>query len=1140
MSSQDGLGTKHVHRSGEDSRVMHKHSTEHEWITPKHFQGEKRLMSIHKPFVAVVVACCVLVGLLVWACVPALAAAPETPEVTVETLVPPTTAVVHGVLNPGVEGAPGTYELGTYEFLYKQGNTGCVGESKAPASPGISLGAGKEAVSETLQDLSPDTKYSVCLLVRNGIKGEQAVSASATLKTSASLEASVLREPASAVTATTTTFEGELNPGGATGALSYQLDYNTNGTCTGGKSAIPVEVAEARQLLVHGVEATELEPNETYTFCLVETNVFGEQSQGNEVSVQTEHQAPAITGESITNTTSTSATVSAEIYPHGEVATYHVEYGPSNTYGASTPEASISAQHGPASIQAQLTGLAPKSEYHYRIITTNNTGSEQSPDETFTTGETVAAGSQGLPDDRAFEMVTPPENEDANVYVPFGEEASLSEGIATYKLFQVATDGSAVAYEGDATSGGGNGEAGRGIGSQFLAKHLANGGWATKSIQPAGALGTYYQGFSSDLSVGVLGSGKSAEPEELPLSGEALGDVYRVLYTRATSENVYTPLFTKVVLPNRLAGGKGEFGDNGGVDQVAFSANIEPVFAGGSDGFSDLLFEANDALLGGNGVLETELENDVKTEIVKDENQNYLYDSIGGHLSLVDVSPEGEVVPGATFGGPPLSVPTRNPPAFGGAISADGNRVYWSSIETLYGEGKIAGERPTSLYLRKDPSEPQSPIVNGQCSVSGDACTVLVSGGEAQYWASGANGRFAFYTEGEGLYRFNAEPEADQVSREVLAAPSTGVLGVLGVSSDGERVYFVAKGALAGASSEGIKPTEGEPNLYLWRDGNAPIFVGTLSGGDGSEVQPFSSIASEGSSGGHFYGDWQAGLGLRTSRVTGSGEGVVFMSDQSLSVPGYPHGYPTPPGTDEVYVYEAGSNSLFCASCGSTREGAWGYLPISFDDSYMPQWISEDGDRVFFDSRSSLVPQATDGKQNVYEWEREGDGTCTAGSGVNGGCVFLLSGGTNESASWLIGASETGNDVFLATRAQLVPEDQNEAFDLYDVRVDGVKAVTPPQCTGSGCQGVPSPPPTFATPPSVTFDGVGNFAPSMTPVVKAKAKPLSRTQKLTGALKQCPKRPKRKRESCEAQARKHYGPIEKARKGSGTVVKGRK
>ena len=44
-------------------------------------------MLARKPVLPVMVVCCVLVGWLVWVCVPALAAAPETPEVSVEALV---------------------------------------------------------------------------------------------------------------------------------------------------------------------------------------------------------------------------------------------------------------------------------------------------------------------------------------------------------------------------------------------------------------------------------------------------------------------------------------------------------------------------------------------------------------------------------------------------------------------------------------------------------------------------------------------------------------------------------------------------------------------------------------------------------------------------------------------------------------------------------------------------------------------------------------------------------------------------------------------------------------------------------------------------------------------------------------------
>ena len=80
-----------------------------------------------------------------------------------------------------------------------------------------------------------------------------------------------------------------------------------------------------------------------------------------------------------------------------------------------------------------------------------------------------------------------------------------------------------------------------------------------------------------------------------------------------------------------------------------------------------------------------------------------------------------------------------------------------------------------------------------------------------------------------------------------------------------------------------------------------------------------------------------------------------------------------------------------------------------------------------------------------------------------------------ESPSWLLGASASGNDAFVITRAQLASGDQNEAFDLYDARVGGVVPPRPPECTGSGCQGAPASAPVFATPPSVTFNGVGNL-----------------------------------------------------------------
>src|ERR1700691_1584002 len=196
---------------------------------------------------------------------------------------------------------------------------------------------------------------------------------------------------------------------------------------------------------------------------------------------------------------------------------------------------------------------------------------------------------------------------------------------------------------------------------------------------------------------------------------------------------------------------------------------------------------------------------------------------------------------------------------------------------------------------------------------------------------------------------------------------------------------------------------------------------------------------------------------------------------------------------EEAFVYDAETGRLVCVSCerggevaqlnSESRFGIGALVSPSWSNTYLPEWISEDGSRVFFDSAEPLVSQDTNGTQDVYEWERDGSYGCKEAEG----CVYLLSGGLNESASWLIGTSGSGDDVFIATREQLVPEDGNEHYNLFDVRVGGLQARALPTCEGTGCQGVPAPPPVFATPASVTFDGVGNFLVSIKSLVKVKS-----------------------------------------------------
>jgi hypothetical protein len=955
----------------------------------------------------------------------------------------------------------------------------------------------------------------------------------------------------SVISSSEVTLHGTVNPMESspnTLGTTYRLQYST-GEVNSANETIWNTVGEGKlqsgaSPVAVSATLTDLQPNRSYQTRVIAEREYGAGSVTSQVGYfATLSEKPSISGESFSNVTFNSATISAQVNTGGLETTYEVQYGTITASGAQTPVVTTLAGESVIPVTVQLSALEPNTEYHFQIFAKNKDGNATGAELTF---RTLPATNTGLSDERAYEMITPPENQNANAYAPLalggGGDLLLEELLPTVEPFQVKSDGSEIAYVADATSGG-VGKSGHALGDQYLATRGTDGGWSQSLIQPNGLFNTYFKGFSADLSVGIIQSGYAYEPRNLPLAPEAPGEGYRVMYARMNNDGAYRSLFTSAVRFNRSARA---FGSNNDTYENGLA---EPglIFAG-SAGSDDLLFEANDALLVGGGQTETELESDVKREVseevslpeeaglLREEavklvekgevaeatqkeneaaqkeaqarllNSNYLYDWAGGQLGLVDVSPEGKVVPNATFGGPQFGG-KGNPPDFSHAISANGKRIYWTDLGSH------------AVYLRE-----------------GGATTTKVSEGPAQYWTASEDGRYAFYTEGKGedgeLFRFNAEPAAGQSGREALVGAGAGVLGVIGASENGENVYFVAEGVLSGENSEDKAPVDRQPNLYLLTHGGAPVFIATLSRQDENHIPLF--VGNKGSG---EYGDWIPGIGNRSARVTGDGGGVAFMSNQSLSVVGYPHGYQNN-GLYEVYMYEANSNHLYCVSCGSSGEGPptssqgiAAFLPINWSDTYLPQWVSEDGDRVFFDSEVPLVPQDTNGKQDVYEWEREGSGSCKQGTGTTGGCVYLLSGGANEHDSWFVGASANGNDAFIVTRAQLLPEDGNEAFDLYDARVGGVKRVSPPTCTGTGCQGVPAPPPTFATPPSVTFSGVGNFTIPSRPAVKAKAKPLTRTQKLKNALKSC-KRQKQgnRRASCEKQARKRYEVAKRAAK----------
>jgi len=136
-----------------------------------------------------------------------------------------------------------------------------------------------------------------------------------------------------------------------------------------------------------------------------------------------------------------------------------------------------------------------------------------------------ALADPALPDGRVYEMVTPAENQDADVYVPWATSGlTLVRTVRRRRCrFQMAVGGEAVVYVDDATTGG-DGENGRGLGDQYLARRGAAGGWKQKAIQPPARRRAQFQGFSSDLTTGVLASGSFSERQLPPLKANAPGE----------------------------------------------------------------------------------------------------------------------------------------------------------------------------------------------------------------------------------------------------------------------------------------------------------------------------------------------------------------------------------------------------------------------------------------------------------------------------------------------------------------------------------------------------------------------------------------------------------------------------------------
>ncbi len=890
------------------------------------------------------------------------------------------------------------------------------------------------------------------------------------------------------------TLAGTINPEAS--ETEYHFDYVTeaefkqNGFTGGGVVSTPAgSLAESTEPKSVAVRIKGLPPSTDYRYRLVAGNVEGAPSP---VEGTFETLPPAyLESEFATDVSSSSATLNANVNPLGVSTAYRLEYGLSTTYGQMVA-GSVGEGVGDVLVSVHRQELSPGTTYHFRIVVHNSFGTVEGADHTFTTQ--TAGEEPTLPDGRAWELVS-----------PVRKGAALIQPLnADDIMIQAAAGGGAIAYE--ATDAIGEDPLGKANISEVLSTR-GPAGWQSQDVSiprnlpPEGTSaldaegGQAYTLFSQNLSLGVVeqaGLAGSSSVSDRPLSSEA---TERTPYLRndsrceSGSEGCYTPLVSPLdVEPSSLRFG----GKNPGT---------ELSVVGGSPDLGHLVLQSPYALTAG-----------AVSEVGKIVGAENLYEWGEGKLQLVNVPPGAKSsAPGAYLGYQGLEEDV-----VAHSVSNDGRFVVWS----------VGDQAADGLFVRN--------MVEKR--------TVKVGGPGADFQTMSGAGLRVFYREDGELYELNAETGA---SMDITASHGAGEAdagvqdAILGSGEDGSYVYFVATGVLADGAAHG------GDNLYMAHDGAggwSTTYIATLSSEDEHSWYANGEIAEEKS-------PCDCGGVERnqvSSRVSPNGMFVAFMSDRPLT--GYDnHDAVSGQLDEEVFLYDALTRRLVCVSCDptgarpvgvldgarrllvdpedawgargeeSTEAGHWlaGMIPSSWavkiaqgngGDAafYQPRYLSDSG-RLFFESSDGLVPHATNGLMDVYEYEPLASGetapsdNCTVASPTFGersvGCVSLISGGTSGSESMFYDASESGDDVFFITTSELVPADNEMSYALFDARVCSTEApcvtesVSPPACTsGDSCKAAPSPQPEiFGAPPSATFAGAGNLVPS-TPIVKSTKK----------------------------------------------------
>jgi hypothetical protein len=616
---------------------------------------------------------------------------------------------------------------------------------------------------------------------------------------------------------------------------------------------------------------------------------------------------PTITG-SVAFPTSTEASLTAMLNPGHDLTRYHFEYGTSTAYGTSTPERTVPASGKDAQVRQALTGLAPGSTYHFRLVATNSTGTVRGGDAVFVTTQArssadscpnasirAAQGSAYLPDCRAYEMVSPVDKSGGIIAFPSGSQGhSSTRGAVT----GISPDGGLAAF----WSYQAFGDARSGAVQSYRARRTADG-WTTTAWSPAlpstevtPKLDDWaFVAFATeDFSKGYIRTPFPFDPLDQrprdPSKDDQNFDIYGIEPDGRVSWETRP--------------------DGSGPDTVAAAAQL----VGASDDGSATLFETAEPM----------------TPNAADQvGGQSLYLRAGGRTVLVAAEGEG---PAISSCGATLRDPSLRGIAKPNAVSPDASRIFFTAPDPAASSGDPSCAEPPQVYVRD-----HGTVVMASASQR----AVPDAPARARFEDATADGSSVIFRSDAALTE-DADPANDGFLYRydvgsgdlTLLTPAGGVTRMVALSDDGSHLYYLAGSTLYadvdGAVAE-ITPLtadqSGIEEARYWIDAPAPI------------------------------------------RVTPDGRFIAFSTLMNLGAfqhPGVAEIYRYDALTRDLVCASCNlSGAAPLGNAGFSSNSESGAAVAVYRD---PRNMSADGRRIAFDTIDSLDPLDQNGVADVYEW----------------------------------------------------------------------------------------------------------------------------------------------------------------------------